>query len=87
MNSLIALLIGLVIIHIGIYILSIVFTRKIVKLSRLGIVALEMIVLPVAALLFLEASKGYLIFTLIFVVLGTCLLSFNIIKQILNKTV
>ena len=85
MNSYITIVVGIIIVHIGIYILSIFFSRKIVKLNRWGNVALEMIVLPAAIPLFSEANKGYMAFMLVLVVFGMCLLSFNIKKRIIDQ--
>jgi hypothetical protein len=82
MNSLATIIIGIVSIHIGIYCFLLLFSHTIVKLSRLGIVALEMIVLPVAASILLEAEKGYLVFMLAVVVIGTYLLAFDVGRQV-----
>ena len=86
MNYLSTIIIGIVIIHIGIYFFILLFSRTIVKLSRLGILALEMIVLPVAASTFLVIEKGYLIFTLTVVLIGTYLLAFDVKRQLFKQT-
>lgn len=84
MDNLTTVIVGIIIIHIGIYLLLLLFSRIIVKLRRWGVLGLEMIVLPASVSIFLEGGTVYSVFKLIIILFGTFLLSIDIKKQILR---